>query len=126
MSQANWGCSVKPFIPYSGLSKFEFNSSQFPELSVKQKTSRNRGKSISITVSFKKKISFLLYIYFETVFQQSGEATVLEDKSISKVVVEFDLKFNNEGLQDTYWIEKEESATTGLYALTIRVSLSLV
>ncbi|GAA5816736.1 hypothetical protein MFLAVUS_010268 [Mucor flavus] len=99
MSQANWGCSVKPFIPYSGLSKFEFNSSQFPELSVKQKTSRNRGKSISIT---------------------SGEATVLEDKSISKVVVEFDLKFNNEGLQDTYWIEKEESATTGLYALTIR------
>ncbi|GAA5798005.1 hypothetical protein HPULCUR_003403 [Helicostylum pulchrum] len=98
-SQANLGCNVRPFIPYSGLSKFEFNPSQFPELSVKQKTNQNRGKSISIS---------------------GGETTVLEDKRISKVIVEFDLKFNNEELQHIYWIEKEESTANGLYALTIR------
>lgn len=45
-------CVDKPTIPFTGLSKFEFNANEFPKLSIEQKTNSRRGQSISLIVSF--------------------------------------------------------------------------
>ncbi|CAO3646591.1 unnamed protein product [Mucor hiemalis] len=86
----------KPSIPFEGLSTFEFDPSQFSGLTIKQNTN-NRYGSFSIG---------------------AGEAKVVEDKSISKVTVNIDIKFNQEELQDIFWIDQKEDAND--YTLVIK------
>lgn len=47
-------CQGKPDIPFTGLANFEFNSDDYPELSISQKTKTKRvsRNSISYYVSF--------------------------------------------------------------------------
>lgn len=45
-------CREKPDIPYIGPSKFEYSASEFPDLTIEQKTSNRNGRSISYNVSF--------------------------------------------------------------------------
>lgn len=54
--------------------------------------------------------------------KQAGEAKVVEDKSISKVTVNIDIKFNQEELQDIFWIDQKEDANH--YTLVIKVNSS--
>ncbi|KAG2211904.1 hypothetical protein INT47_004591 [Mucor saturninus] len=92
-------CREKPQIPYNGPSTFEFDSKDFPKLSVSENTKYYRGQSVSVV---------------------GGKANVYEDKSLSKVTVEFILKFNRDELQDLYYIEKIEHTESGLYELKLK------
>lgn len=44
-------CRSIPSIPFTGRSKFEFDTSQFTELSINQKTIRNRRNLVMAVVS---------------------------------------------------------------------------
>ncbi|KAI8064335.1 uncharacterized protein B0P05DRAFT_555055 [Gilbertella persicaria] len=103
---SDYNCTEEPLIPYKGESYFEFDQAIFPRLSIQQRTNSTIRKNQHHFVR--------------------GKTRLIWNPRLLYPTVDFDLKFSNEELQDSFSIEKNEYPEDGVLSLLIKGDQSVL
>ncbi|KAI9280471.1 hypothetical protein BY458DRAFT_500755 [Sporodiniella umbellata] len=84
-------CSEPPSIPYDGTSSFSFKPEDYQNLKIKYDVNRESGNHLNT---------------------YAGQTTVSEDKSLSDIKIEFDVKLSEKLTEDEFLITKRTEDST--------------